>query len=274
MDYNEKKQLLKTYLQTLAQHDLVVAFSGGVDSSLLLRLCCEAAKERGTKVYALTMQTDLHPHGDVAIARRVAEEVGAIHEVMYLDELDEADIQMNPVDRCYRCKRCLFSKLMARARALGATYVIEGTYEDDLHVYRPGIKALGELGVLSPLAKFGLSKTEVRQMAAEYGVSVSERPSTPCMATRFPYGTRLSYPLMEKVDAAETWLRAQGFYNVRLRVHGDVTRIEIDREDMGTLLLKREAVVHQLKSLGFVYITLDLEGFRSGSMDIVLNHRR
>ena len=268
MDYEEKKQALKAYLLELAEKDMVVAFSGGVDSSLLLRLCCEAAKEKGTKVYAVTMQTGLHPHGDVDIARRVAEEAGAEHLVIKLDELDEAGIRDNPLDRCYRCKRLLFAKLLGKAEQLGATYVIEGTNESDLHVYRPGIKALKELGIISPLAKFDITKPEVRQMAAEVGVSVARRASTPCMVTRFPYNTRLTYEDLERADQAEEWLRQQGFYNVRLRIHGEVVRIEIDEKDMGALLLKREEVVAKLKELGYTYITLDMEGYRQGSMDI------
>ena len=268
MEYEEKKQALKAYLLELAEKDVVVAFSGGVDSSLMLRLCCDAAKQKGTKVYAVTMQTGLHPHGDVDIARRVAEEAGAEHLVIQLNELDEAGIRDNPLDRCYRCKRLLFAKLLGKAEQLGATYVVEGTNESDLHVYRPGIKALKELGILSPLAKFNITKPEVRQMAADLGVSVARRASTPCMVTRFPYNTRLTYEDLERADKAEDWLRQQGFYNVRLRIHGEVVRIEIDEKDMGALLLKREDVVSELKKLGYTYITLDMEGYRQGSMDI------
>ena len=268
MNYEEKKQALKDYLLELAEKDVLVAFSGGVDSSLMLRLCCECAKEKGTKVYAVTMQTGLHPHGDVDIARRVAEEAGAEHLVIKLNELDEAGIRDNPLDRCYRCKRLLFAKLLGKAEQLGATYVVEGTNEDDLHVYRPGTRALKELGILSPLAKIGITKAEVRQMALEHGVSVARRASTPCMVTRFPYNTHLTYEALERADKAEDWLRQQGFYNVRVRIHGEVVRLEIDIKDMGALLLKREEIVEELKNLGYTYITLDMEGYRQGSMDI------
>ena len=274
MDYEKKKLALKAYLSELAQSDLAVAFSGGVDSSLLLFLCCEAAREKGTKVTAVTMQTRLHPHGDVDIACRVAEEVGAHHMVIQLDELDDAGIRMNPEDRCYRCKHLLFRKLQEKADELGASSVVEGTNADDLQTYRPGIRALRELGILSPLAQFGITKAEVRQMAQEMGVSVSKRASTPCIATRFPYNTRLDYETMGLVADAETWLREQGFYNVRLRVHGDTARLEVDCSDMERLFLIREEVVERFKAMGFAYITLDLEGFRSGSMDIHIKERR
>ena len=265
---------LKARLLELAANDIMVAFSGGVDSSLLLAMSCEAAKEKGTKVTAVTMHTRMHPNGDVDIARRVAEEAGAQHLVIHIDELEDAGIRMNPVDRCYRCKRHLFGKLQEKAAELGASCVIEGTNEDDLHAYRPGIRALRELGILSPLAELGITKSEVRRMAQEMGISVAERPSTPCMATRFPYNTPLDYDMMSRVDEAETWLREQGFRNVRLRIHGDVARLETDGGDMGKLLLIRKEVVERLKAMGFAYITLDLEGFRSGSMDIHIKERK
>ena len=274
MDTTNKISALKAYLKELAQKDVAVAFSGGVDSSLLLHLCCEASQKTGKKVYAITLQTDLHPHGDVGIARQVAKEAGAEHIVLYIDELEEAGIRMNPVDRCYRCKLSLFKKLLEKTQLLGVSHVMEGTNADDLLVYRPGIRAIQELAILSPFAQMGISKKEIRQLAADYGVSVATRPSTPCMATRFPYGTKLDYETMHKVDEAEQWLRSQGFYNVRLRIHGDVTRIEVDDAKMESLLLKRETVIAALKSRGFDYITLDLEGFRSGSMDIHINKER
>ena len=271
---NDKIQALKAYLTGLAEQDVAVAFSGGVDSSLLLHLCCEAAQQTGSKVYAITLQTDLHPHGDLEIASRVAKEVGAEHVVLYINELEEAGIRMNPVDRCYRCKLSLFRKMLAKAKTLGVSHVLEGTNADDLLVYRPGIKAIRELSILSPFASNGITKAEIRQLASDYSVSVASRPSTPCMATRFPYGTELSYEAMHRVDEAEQWLRSQGFYNVRLRIHGDVTRIEVDDQEMDSLLLQRELVIAELKRRGFDYITLDLEGFRSGSMDIHINKER
>ena len=271
---NDKISALKDYLGKLAQENVAVAFSGGVDSSLLLHLCCEAAKQTDSTVYAITLQTDLHPHGDLDIASCVAKEVGAEHVVLYINELEEAGIRMNPVDRCYRCKLSLFKKMLGKAKTLGVSHVVEGTNADDLLVYRPGIKAIQELSILSPFATMDISKAEIRQLASEYGVSVASRPSTPCMATRFTYGTELSYEVMHRVDEAEQWLRLQGFYNVRLRIHGDVTRIEVDDQEMEALLLQRKMVITELKRRGFVYITLDLEGFRSGSMDIYINKER
>lgn len=272
MEYQDKKQALVTYLSDLAREDLAVAFSGGVDSSLLLKICCDQAKKTGHTVYAITLHTRLHPVKDLEIAKKVAKEAGAQHLVLRVDELEEAGIRYNPVDRCYLCKKCLFRKLMEKASEYKITHILEGTNGDDLKVYRPGIRAVRELGVLSPLASYGFTKDQVRQLAQEYHISVANRPSAPCMATRFPYGAELSYDRIKDVESGEEWLRKKGFYNVRLRVHGSIARIEVDRDSMESLLLIKEEVIQELSRYGYDYITLDLMGFRSGSMDVHLSN--
>lgn len=266
MTYEEKKQQLVEAMKQYGKEDVAIAFSGGVDSSLLLKLACENAAS-GKKVHAVTIHTRLHPMNDLEIAREVAEETGAIHAVVYVDELQDAGILNNPVDRCYKCKKCLFQKLLNYAEEKKITTILEGTNEDDLFVYRPGIKAVRELGISSPLAQMGFTKEEVRKFAAEKGCSVAHRPSTPCLATRFPYNTQLSYHWMEQVEIAENLLREMGLYNVRVRMHGEIARIEVDEEDMHVLVENRSTVTAALKNLGFHYITMDLAGFRSGSMD-------
>lgn len=268
MDYESKKKALLSYIDELSSDNIALAFSGGVDSSLLLKLCCDAAAGKDSRVYAVTVHTELHPMNELSITQRVAEEMGAEHIIVKLNEMEEAGITDNPVDRCYLCKKCLFTKLKAKAAELNAPHVLDGTNEDDLHVYRPGIRALRELNITSPLAKFGLVKADIRKMAAEYGISVASRPSNPCMATRFPYNTRLTVEDMHKAELGEEWLRARGFYNVRLRIFGSTARIEIDLDSFEKLLEMREELVFYLKSLGYDYIALDLEGFRSGSMDL------
>ncbi len=270
MDASGKFRALEAYLAALLKEDVAIAFSGGVDSSLLLRMCREAAERHGTRVLAYTVHSDMHPVADIDHARRQALSEGVAHIVVHVNELEEAGIADNPPDRCYRCKFTLFGKIQRAAAAEGVSHIIEGTNEDDLHVFRPGLRALGELSILSPLALFHITKAEVRAEAARRGLSVARRPSSPCMATRFPYGTRLSFEDMRRVDEAESWLRAQGFAIVRLRVHGEIARLETDVEDLPRLLEMREAVIERLKGKGFAYITLDLEGFRSGSMDIHL----
>lgn len=268
MDTRDKSLALEAYISELLKEDVAIAFSGGVDSTLLLSVCKEASLKHGTKVYAFTVHSDMHPLGDIGHARKIAEDADVVFCELSVDELAEAGIRNNPPDRCYLCKHALFSKIKDKASGKGIRNVIEGTNEDDLHVYRPGLRALKELGILSPLAEFHVTKAEVRAMAAERGLSVARRPSSPCMATRFPYGTELTYERMRRVDEAESWLRSQGFSNVRVRVHGDIARIETDSADLERILQMRDAVISELKGRGFPYVTLDLEGFRSGSMDI------
>lgn len=264
--YEEKCRKLHRMLEEYAKESVAVAFSGGVDSSLLLKLAMEHTKDGN--VYAVTMQTRLHPVREIESARRTAEEIGAKHLVVPVDELAEAGIADNPKDRCYRCKRCLFEKLRSRAEELGTGIVMDGTIEDDLHVYRPGVRALKEMDVKSPLAEAGFCKEDVRRLAAEYGLSAADRPASPCLATRFPYGTALTYESLGRVERGEDYLKSLGLYNVRLRVHGDIARIETDRKDFGKITLHGEAIAGYMKELGYSYVTLDLEGFRSGSMDI------
>ena len=268
-----KTEQLEAIMDELTDQDMALAFSGGVDSSLLLKMAADRAAKKGTKVWAVTFNSRLHPSCDLENARKVAGELGGIHVILEIDELEMEEIRSNPVNRCYLCKRNLFRTLMAFAKEKGVEVLAEGTNEDDLHVYRPGIQAVRELGIRSPLAEAGLTKEEVRRLAAACGISAASRPSTPCMATRLPYGARMDYEILKKIEAGEEILRRMIGGNVRLRLHGQVVRIETDPEPFSLALEKREEVVRQLKELGFVYITLDLEGFRSGSMDVGLESR-
>ncbi len=266
----EKFEKLQESIEGCLSKGVVVAFSGGVDSALLLKLACRAAG-KDEAVYAVTVQTRLHPAGDLEIAERLAGEAGAIHKVLQIDELAESGIETNPLDRCYLCKKAIFQKIKSLAEELGAGCVLEGTNADDLHQYRPGIRALRELQILSPLCECGLTKEEIRELAEYLGVSVAKRPSSPCLATRLPYGMRISYELLARIDEGERYLRKLGFYNVRLRIHeltkGYLARIEVDLEDLPKLVGHREELIEKIKSLGFDRVTADLEGFRSGSMD-------
>lgn len=292
----EKYGQLKERMERLAPEGIAMAFSGGVDSALLLKIACMAVGDCGT-VYAVTVQTKLHPAKDLETAERMAGEFGAVHRVLQMDELAEAGIETNPVDRCYRCKKSIFQKIKQLAQELGTGCILEGTNADDLSQYRPGIRALKELDIISPLAECGFTKKEVRALARHLGIPAAERPSAPCLATRLPYGMTIRYELLEKIDEGEQFLKTLGFYNVRLRVH-DLTeevnagpggekwslrertgqaargedknllaRIEVDRKDLPRLLENREGVVEKIKGLGFRRVTVDLEGFRSGSMD-------
>lgn len=266
-DFELKCQKLTNLIENYTKNDIVIAFSGGVDSSLLLKIACESAKIHKKKVYAVTLYTTLHTVKELDFTVENAQKMSAIHKIIEIDVLKEAGIENNPKDRCYLCKKYMFSKVMEYAKAVGADVVIDGTNADDLTVYRPGIKAIKELGILSPLADVGMTKSEVRDFAAQYNITASEKPSTPCLATRFEYGAKLEYDKIRIVEQAEEYIRSLGFYNVRLRVHGSIARIEVDARDMSLLLNEKEKIVRYVKNLGFKYITLDLEGFSSGSMD-------
>ena len=264
----EKRKKLNERLARLCEADTAVAFSGGVDSTLLLSLAREEAKRQGTRVLAVTADTFLHPLQDKEISAAVCRELQVPQEVVRIDELHEAGITDNPLDRCYLCKRAIFSRIKTLAASLGIFTILDGTNADDLKVYRPGLVALEELGIQSPLKEAGLTKEEVRALARERGLSTTDRPSAPCLATRFPYGTILTEEAMQKVDAAETFLRGFGLYNVRVRVHEDLARIEADPEALPVLTDHRQEIVAHMKQLGYRFITMDLEGFRSGSFDL------
>lgn len=265
---------LEQYFLEITKKDICLAFSGGVDSSLLLKAAVDAAGQNGSQVYAVTFDSRLHPSCDLKIARQVVGELGGIHQVIRVDELEQEEIRSNPVNRCYLCKRHLFKGLKLFAESKGVDTVLDGTNEDDMHVYRPGILALRELGIKSPLAELHITKAQVKALAAFYGISVASRPSTPCMATRIPYGQTIDYKVLEKIAKGEQYLRERFFGNVRLRLHGNVVRLEVDAARLFQVIEEREELVKHIKELGFDYVTLDLEGFRSGSMDIhVAAHR-
>lgn len=268
---NELRTELESYMSRFSQEDVCLAFSGGVDSSLLLKMALDAVKCSGHSVYAVTFNTRLHPPCDLEAARKITRELGGIHMVLEIDELEQKEIAWNPVDRCYLCKRQLFTKLTEFAAGKGIRSVFDGTNWDDMHVYRPGIRALEELGIISPLAELHITKEQVRSLAAEYGISAASRPSTPCMATRLPYGVKLDYDLLERIETGERWLREEVGGNVRLRIHGEVARIEVDSSSLEKMVQMGSRAAGRLKKLGFHYVTLDLEGFRSGSMDQYIN---
>lgn len=267
-DYKKKCSDLKKFIDKYTDNDIMIAFSGGVDSSLLLRIACDYSKKKNTRVYAITLHTSLHPVNDVKIARKVAEEFGATHIILKIDELKDAGITNNPVNRCYLCKKYLFARIKEKASSLNIKTIFDGTNEDDMHTYRPGIKALRELSIISQLQFIGFTKQDIRKMAEEYKISVADRPSAPCIATRFPYETSLNSEEMRNVEKGESFIRELGFYDVKLRVYREIVRIEVDDNEMEKFLKFRKKIIEFLKTFNYSYITLDIEGFRSGSMDI------
>lgn len=264
----ERLTELRTEIARLVKRGVCLAFSGGVDSALLLALAAEAQRSGGGEIQAVTFSTRLHPQSDIDNARRIAGEAGVPLHVIEIDEFSDPEIVRNPPDRCYRCKKHLFSRLKEFAGALHLPVVMDGTNADDLLEYRPGLQALKELGISSPLAELGFSKREVRELARGLGLSAASRPSTPCLATRLPYGARLEPELLRRIGEGEALLREAGFAQVRLRVHGNIARIEVPAAELARLAERAAELVPELKKLGFLYVTLDLEGFRSGSMDL------
>lgn len=259
-----KTKALKERIRELASSDVCLAFSGGVDSGLLMKLFVEA----GAKLHAVMFDTRLHPRADIEGARRLAAECGLNLTLLKVDESEEPFVYQNTPERCYYCKKRMFLELKSWAAERGISQVVEGTNADDLSAYRPGIRALKELQVISPLAECGLTKAEIRRLAAEMGLSAAEKPSAPCLATRLPYGTPLDPELLGRLEMGEEWLRNRGLRQVRMRFHEPIIRIEVGAEEMERLFVLRKEVTEELKRLGFFYITMDLEGFRSGSMDI------
>lgn len=261
---------LTEVMESNADSGICVAFSGGVDSSLLLKTACEVGRAKNKPVLAVTFETRLHPHGDLEEAKALALSFGAVHKVIAVDEFADPEIMNNPTDRCYRCKNLLFQTLIQTAEEEGFHYLVDGSNFDDLKAYRPGMKALKELGIHSPLLELEITKNEIRSLASDLSIVTSNRPSAPCLATRLPYGSLLDFDLLERIDFGEKYIKELGFYNVRLRAHGEILRIEVDKEDFSEFMKQKDAILKKLKDLKFIYITLDLEGFRSGSMDINL----
>ncbi len=265
---NNLRELFSTHME----EGIAIAFSGGVDSSLLLKIACDMGKKTNHPVLAITFETQLHPHGDLEEAKVAALSFGALHKIIYIDEFTDREITNNPIDRCYRCKKLLFQSLIDYAHKEGFNYLVDGSNYDDLNSYRPGMKALKELGIHSPLLTLQITKKEIRSLAARLDIAASTKPSAPCLATRLPYGTPFDFELLNRIDLGEKYIKSLGFYNVRLRLHEDILRIEIDKEDFSHFLDHRTAIIKKLKELSFLYITLDLEGFRSGSMDYKIKY--
>lgn len=250
----------------------VVAFSGGVDSSYLL---AEALDTLGPdRVLAVTADAEIHPRAEIAAAQELALSWGARHRVIRLHPLANPHFSTNPPDRCYWCKRELLHAVFAIAQEEGLEYVVHGANADDAGDYRPGNRAAQEMGARAPLLEAGLSKEEIRQLAREKGLPTWNRPAQACLATRFPYDTPLTPQKLRRVEAAEAFLRAEfGLEGFRLRDHHPLARLEVAPAAWPRLLAEdaRTRIVNHLRELGYVYVTLDLGGFRSGSMNEVLS---
>lgn len=260
------QKLLHT-IRSYQASKICIAFSGGVDSTLVLKACLDA----GADVYPVLFQTVLHPKAELGEAQKIADELGVRLQVMEIDEFQYPEILENTPERCYHCKKALFTMLREYALRNSCEVIVDGTNLDDLSEYRPGLKALGELKIHSPAAESGLTKKDVRALCAEFGLEVSKKPSSPCLATRLPYHTLITKEALKMIEEGEKALKLLGFTQVRVRKHGDIARIEVLGAEMEKVFQQYRLIAEKLKEIGFGYVTLDLECFRSGSMDLYIN---
>ena len=242
----------------------LVAYSGGVDSSLLLALAIEAL---GEKAVAFTALSPAVAPDELEGARALAQKLGARHVEKRSGELEDPRYAKNPVNRCYFCKTELYSLAEAEARTLGLAWVVSGTNADELADYRPGLQAADEHRIVQPLAEAGLTKAEIRDLSREIGLPTWDKPQQPCLSSRIPYGTEVTAERLDQLAKSEMALRALGLREFRVRYHGDVARIEVGERELSKLLEVREAAAQALKSAGFKFVSVDLEPFRSGRMN-------
>jgi uncharacterized protein len=258
----EKLDQLGRRLRSL--ESAVVAFSGGVDSSVLAVACARAL---GSRMIAVTAVSPSFPESDRQMVEEFCTGQGIAHEFVGTREIDDPDYASNPENRCYFCKKHLMNTLIGFADEKGLEYVVEGTNLSDLDAHRPGHAASREqVRVVTPLIETGFTKEDVRSAAKELGISTAQKPAAACLASRVPTGVAITADLLRRIDRAEDLLRGMGVSQVRVRHHGDTARIEVDGEDMGAVVGNRDEIARALQELGWRYVSLDLRGYRTGSL--------
>ncbi|MBW9149928.1 ATP-dependent sacrificial sulfur transferase LarE [Clostridium sp. CM028] len=268
MELDLKFQKLKEILQDL--ESVAVAYSGGVDSTFLLKV---AADVLGNRVIAITAKSSTYPEREFKEAVKYIEGIGAKHIVIISEELEIEGFAKNPVNRCYFCKKELFSKIRKVADDNNINAVLDGSNVDDSSDYRPGMKAAKELKVISPLKDAGFTKNDIRALSKRLGVPTWDKPAFACLSSRFPYGNEITVKKLSMVEKAEQFLLDLGFRQIRVRHHGDIARVEVNVEERNKFfnIEMMNKVGNKLKSIGFKYVTLDLLGYRTGSMNEVLS---
>ena len=252
----------------LSRYDKVaVAFSGGVDSTFLLATAADVLDTN--RVLALTATAPIFPTQETEFSATLAESFGVRQVLVDCNPLELDEVADNPPLRCYHCKRHLFTQLREQARTLGFADLLDGSNLDDLEDYRPGRQALEELGVASPLLDLQLTKADIRALSRQAGLATADKPSLACLASRFPYGTRLTLERLNQVERCETFLQQRGFRTFRVRYHGDTARIEVHLDEMPEIMKDglRTELVAAFKAAGFTYVSLDLQGYRTGSLN-------
>jgi uncharacterized protein len=245
---------------------VLVAYSGGVDSTFLLKVCKDVLNNNVLAVIAIS---PAYSEDEIKFARRMAKIIGVKYLLIETDELKNKDFCKNTPFRCYYCKKELFSKLKKIAEENNIEYVIEGTNYDDLKDFRPGLNAIKELGIRSPLLEAKLRKKEIRELSKYFSLPTYDKPSYACLSSRFPYYEEITEDKLKMIDEAERFLKRCGFSQVRVRYYKNICRIEVEKKELNLFLEEnfRKKIVKKFKDLGFIYITLDLEGYRSGSMN-------
>jgi len=261
---------LRDFLRAYAADGIALAYSGGVDSSLLLAVLAGMRREEAFPLLAVSMHSCFQPEAEAEAVRAGAAALGAELELLTFDPLALPEVRFNPPDRCYHCKKHIFTRFREAADARGLRHLLDGSHAGDARVYRPGRRALAELGVVSPLAALGFDKPVIRAMARELGLECASKPAAPCLATRFDYGEELTPEKIAVAARGEALLRQYlpKEADLRLRVHGSLGRIEVRPEHFPALLARREEIIAELQALGLRFVTLDMAGFRSGSFDV------